>query len=467
MGTEDRNYDLLLERFKQLEVDKAELKAERIEMRRTIDRLTTQIELLNQKLSAADTDTVTKRRKASVNSALHNTNIVDAETGPSNANFDNGNIHRPTTVYNNNNTSASVSTQPVASNSAMDTDDHDDNIWRNVLSKKQYQNKKKQQQQYQANVNGMETNTTPIQLGKMSSEACGLIVKQLFTQFKGKGYIFQQIKNGNNPRILTDNDTIKKDIMTFLDNKLYEYNSYNKKSERKKSFVVRGFCVDQDQENIAAISTALESAGLEEFSVSRFITGHQRHNPGVPHNIIYRIVVDNSIPDGSLTNIRTMGYFGVRVERMRASKVVQCHNCQRFNHTSGQCHFNYRCVQCIDPHGPASCPRKANPNFPLGCINCYAASLDYTGHTANNLTCCHYFLKQTPSPAPTSNKNNVHSFRPIVNNSTNVSLGKNFASVVRGANSTASVDPNQLFSMFSQIVEPLTKLCQVFKNIHQ
>lgn len=76
---------------------------------------------------------------------------------------------------------------------------------------------------------------------------------------------------------------------------------------------------------------------------------------------------------------------------MRKSVVIQCHRCQRFQHTARQCSFEYRCVQCTAKHIPGCCPRNINKKLPLRCCNCLAAGLKDVAHTANNLQACHYF----------------------------------------------------------------------------
>lgn len=455
-------YDVLLDRNKKLETENSEIKAK-------LDSLMKDMAVLTRRLS----EFMDKRDKEKIKSKKRKTGGASGDDelvmDTTSVTSDSVMLHTLNSMAGGSNNNSTSNSNGQSSNSKHnDADDSeknfDDCIWKNVQTKRQYQQNKKQNGN-----NASESNPTPIQLNKMSFDGCAVLTKSLFTKFHGKGYIFQQIKNGNNPRILTENEQIKKNIMIFLDSQCYEYNSYNNKSERKKSFIIRGFCCNNDSENIDAINTALDSAGIAEFAVTRFRTGFQRSNPSKAHNLLYRIVVDHTVSDETLTNIRTIGFFGVRIEKMRASKVVQCYNCQRFNHTAGQCHFNYRCVQCVDSHGPQQCPRKLNINFPLGCINCHDAKLDFSGHTANDLKNCSFYLnKMAPVINKTANnttQNTSHSSKSksnFSNTNSNVFSEKNFASIVRGAKSNANVDPSQIFAIFSQIAEPLSKLCQFF-----
>lgn len=76
---------------------------------------------------------------------------------------------------------------------------------------------------------------------------------------------------------------------------------------------------------------------------------------------------------------------------MKRSGTIQCHNCQRLHHTTNQCHFQYRCVQCTTQHKWNECPRLNNKSIPIGCINCLEAKLDHTQHTANDLLNCKFY----------------------------------------------------------------------------
>lgn len=95
---------------------------------------------------------------------------------------------------------------------------------------------------------------------------------------------------------------------------------------------------------------------------------------------------------------------------MKRSSVVQCHRCQRYQHTAGQCNFKYRCVQCTADHAPGQCSRKSNNNLPMGCINCKEAGLtQFTGHTANNHSQCAYYKRNDKSNATNTKSNSIPS----------------------------------------------------------
>lgn len=146
---------------------------------------------------------------------------------------------------------------------------------------------------------------------------------------------------------------------------------------------------------ITDINNTLSSHGIEgDIVVKRFVTGKMNREPdGAP--VLFSIIVGPELNDKNIHDIKRIGTFHVVVEKMKRSSNIQCHRCQRFQHTAGQCHFKYRCVQCISVHDPGMCPRKSNKNLPLGCVNCYGANLpNYVGHSANNLQECQFYINK-------------------------------------------------------------------------
>lgn len=134
------------------------------------------------------------------------------------------------------------------------------------------------------------------------------------------------------------------------------------------------------------IADAISAIGIDtDCEISRFITPFQRYNPATNRPPLYRVAVPSGVTSELLLGIRTIGYCGVRVEAMKKSGAVQCRNWQRLHHTTSQCGFEFRCVQCATVHKYGDCPRAKNPAIPIGCINCRDAELKFDEHTANDL----------------------------------------------------------------------------------
>lgn len=333
---------------------------------------------------------------------------------------------------------------------------------------------------------------TPIQLKKMSPQAGATLINHLYREFGGNGYVWQQIKNGGAPRISTEDENTKNRIIKFLSDHGYEFNTYNSKNQKKKAFIVRGFCYGLDNDNTVGITEALKSVGItEEFVVTRFQTGYQKNHSDVNQNLLYKIVIDGSFDDNILKNIRNIGHFLVKFERMKSSKVIQCKRCQRFSHTASQCFFNYRCVQCVNLHDPGCCPRGNNKKLALGCINCQENGFNHNGHTANDFKNCKFFNEKIQPHIKHLNRNdnstknqqsiningnNIFSSASNVNVSKSHSLKKSYANAVKSgygqgkSNFTTtnnnSVDDftHQVSSIVSTVIQQLISNGLILKN---
>lgn len=233
---------------------------------------------------------------------------------------------------------------------------------------------------------------SPIQLAAMDKATYAIIINGLFDKFGGKGYRWQQLKSFSLPRILTDDLDTKHQIKEWLDAHHHEYNSYAERGQKRKSYLLRGLIHGTDVTNVESIGRALADVGVTgDATITRFLTGYMKRNPNNNAAPIYQITLEHHSDDSNISKIATINNFCVRFEKMKPSSVIQCHRCQRFSHTAAGCSHNYRCVQCVHSHEPGCCPRLTNKKQPIGCVNCAAAELPHTGHTANDLRKCAFY----------------------------------------------------------------------------
>jgi len=68
---------------------------------------------------------------------------------------------------------------------------------------------------------------------------------------------------------------------------------------------------------------------------------------------------------------RIDGNITIKWEALKRSKApLQCHNCQRWGHTSTSCGYDFRCVKCTENHAYGEC-KSTSKDFGLPkCINC-------------------------------------------------------------------------------------------------
>lgn len=193
--------------------------------------------------------------------------------------------------------------------------------------------------------------------------------------------------------------------MTLLENDKVQFNSFNTANTRRKAFIVRGLCYGNHQDGIDAIKAALAALQIGgRIDVSLFETAYLRHHPNAKRAPLFRIVVGSNVNTQLILDIRTIGQFGVRIEQIKKSVMGQCRNCQRYHHSSNQCHFDYRCVQCSTPHDYGKCPRAVIQALPIGCVNCFDAKLIYTDHTANDFKNCNFFKRATTATSETPSR---------------------------------------------------------------
>lgn len=308
---------------------------------------------------------------------------------------------------------------------------------------------------------------TPIQLEKLDAVKHGALCSSLQSAVGTDGFFMQRFSDGKHPRIFCSTAEVKSTIISRLLASNVQFNSFNDANKHRKAFIIRGLCYQDHSEATDAITTALQSLGLNDnFDVSLFQTAYQRYHPTASRSPLFRVIVGADINDQLLLDIRTTGFFGVRVEKMKKSVAVQCRRCQRLHHITGQCHFNYRCVQCTVAHEHGKCPRAGNQAIPVGCINCFDAKLIYTGHTANDLRNCNFYRKVTESKANAATevasggatrRPNV-SVKPIKNvisasRSAPSSSPSSYAGVARGSSTVGGLDDDRLARIVALAVQ--------------
>lgn len=231
---------------------------------------------------------------------------------------------------------------------------------------------------------------SPIQLKNYDAVAAGEIYKNIRSCIDG-GFKWRQLNAKSPARIYCENIQVKNNIMKALSEMNVEFNTYAQANEKKHAFIVRGMSHGDTKTNINHITMAFLEHGITTpITVSVFETAKMKRE-GITAAGLYKVVLDSGSDLSFIANIREIANFQVKIEKMKKSETIKCRNCQRFNHTANQCHFKYRCVQCVFVQQPGKCPRKINTNLPIGCVNCGEHKLTFAGHTANNFRDCGYF----------------------------------------------------------------------------
>ncbi|GFX31348.1 PRE_C2HC domain-containing protein [Trichonephila clavipes] len=82
----------------------------------------------------------------------------------------------------------------------------------------------------------------------------------------------------------------------------------------------------------------------------------------------------------NIFNLKTLGYVSITVEGFESRGVIQCFQCNQFNHTAEHCNLTPKCLKCGDKHQTRDCQiKKLDTTF---CVNCQVH-----GHMANYSKC--------------------------------------------------------------------------------
>lgn len=244
-----------------------------------------------------------------------------------------------------------------------------------------------------SNNNARGTKPMPLQLEKLKSSEINNIIASLNLSFAGK-YEIVYMKSGSSPRVYPANSEIKQQIADFLKQSSIEFNTFAEKNGKQISFIVRGLNFGDDTTNFSNITAALGQIGIASAcitGVSHYFTPYMKRNYDDEQYKLYRFTLKSNTNISNLIQIKSISGFRINIEKMRKSTIIQCHRCQRFQHTAGSCSFEFRCVQCVASHAPGQCPRKSNDGLPIQCCNCTAAGIAKNNHTANNLNACSFF----------------------------------------------------------------------------
>lgn len=168
----------------------------------------------------------------------------------------------------------------------------------------------------------------------------------------------------------------KSKIIQILKNHAIDHFSYTENSNKSIVYILKGYDVDSKPEEI------LEDLKAHQISATKVTTiVKSSENRSAVHLVHFQKDTMNV----NLLNHRHKTVFGARVSwevQLRSKKkITQCHNCQRWGHSSLNCGYPARCVKCDDNHSTSHCSRIRSDEIPPKCVNCGG------DHTANFSKC--------------------------------------------------------------------------------
>ncbi|GFX28424.1 nucleic-acid-binding protein from transposon X-element [Trichonephila clavipes] len=222
-------------------------------------------------------------------------------------------------------------------------------------------------------------------------------------------------------KLYTDTAEERRSAVQLLKKLKYQFYTFKSKAERPIKVVIKGIPRKTDPEEI---KQDLELLGYTPDRVNQLIGRKTKRT--LP---IFLITLLRNLDNLKIFDLKTLGYLSVRVEGYDGRGVTQCYTCNKFNHTSENCHLNPRCLKCGENHITRDCPLKQKLETAY-CINC-----NIYGHMANYRGCPSF-----PKPPKGAAKNNRNSYTNIYNSLVRPNIS--YAQATTGANN--AINPPQM-----------------------
>jgi hypothetical protein len=259
--------------------------------------------------------------------------------------------------------------------------------------------------------------------------------------------------------------------------------TYNPKNERPIKYCVKFIPNDISTEEI---EQDLLAQKIPFLAVNRIY--NNKTLPKTPTQVI--LITINGTDAAAFQKLKHLCRLSVKTEIYNNNNLPQCHNCQRFGHSSYNCHLQPYCVKCGGKHASTTCKIKLNPENPaatealIKCCNCNG------NHPASYRGCPAYIKAKAqhaeksktktapPKPSPQapemSKKNfpvpaplpkiNAWTKKPIVQNAAPATVAATVAAPTPAPASTSTTDDTfDLKSVFSQIKDLIAEYIDIKK----
>ena len=209
----------------------------------------------------------------------------------------------------------------------------------------------------------------PIFVERVSSVS-DLNTKLKELNFKGK---MSSLSSKTSFKINCLNSDEYRKLTEWLNIKNHEWHSFQDKHSRPLKVMARGI---HCQTLCKDIIDELREKGFKILSAVNILSNKSKE----PLNL-FMLSFENDQDIKPVYGIKTIGYQTVKIEELRkaSNRIVQCKNCQEFNHVRTYCHKKPRCVKCAGNHSSSECNKPTTT--PKKCANCDGP------HTANYRGC--------------------------------------------------------------------------------
>lgn len=194
--------------------------------------------------------------------------------------------------------------------------------------------------------------------------------------FESMDYRVVKGPNGNRNTIKSSDPETRQNIINILDANKSKYFSFTPKVERGFNLIFKYISKDYTADDILA---ELEELGMAS-KVDKIVP--LRENSRSIYNF-FIVKLKPGCDSGEFTDLKTLFYSSIKVEKFNRTDIIQCFRCQRPGHVARNCRMNPRCVKCSEEHQPGSC--KLAPNVDKKLLTCVLCKEQ--GHPANFRGC--------------------------------------------------------------------------------
>ncbi|GFX29828.1 nucleic-acid-binding protein from transposon X-element [Trichonephila clavipes] len=177
---------------------------------------------------------------------------------------------------------------------------------------------------------------------------------------------------GKYVKLYTDTQSQHDTLKQLLEVLKYPFYTSTPKHERPIKVVLKGF---PRSTTTAEIQSDLLDLGYTINKVTQ-LTGNITKQL-LP---VFTISLPRNTFNEDIFHLKTLGYLSITVEGFESRGVIQCFQCNQFNHTAEHCHLTPKCLKYGDKHQTRDCQIK-RLDTPF-CVNCQVH-----GHMANYNKC--------------------------------------------------------------------------------
>ncbi|GFT25389.1 nucleic-acid-binding protein from transposon X-element [Trichonephila clavipes] len=177
---------------------------------------------------------------------------------------------------------------------------------------------------------------------------------------------------GNYVKLYTDTQPQHDTLKQLLTELKYPFYSFTPKHERPIKVVIKGL---PRTTKTTEIQSDLLDLGYTINKVTQ-LTGNITKQP----LSVFTISLPRNDFNMNIFNLKTLGYLSITVEGFESRGVIQCFQCNQFNHTAEHCHLTPKCLKCGENHQTRDCKIKMLDT--RYCVNCKVH-----GHMANYSKC--------------------------------------------------------------------------------